>query len=158
MIEIEIPNWKKLRLEHLALDINGTITLDGELIAGVDERLSKLAGQLHIVLISADTLGTATTIAQKLGVELHLLDQQQIGAEQKALYVGSLGAHNVVAIGNGANDGAMLYMAGLGIAVLGPEGLANEAMENADIVARDINDALDLLLNTKRLIGSLRGL
>ncbi len=157
MIEIEVPNWKKLRLEHLALDINGTITLDGEIIAGVDERLKRLGGQLHIVLLSADTLGTATAVAQQLGVELHLLDKDHIGAEQKAIYVGGLGAHNVVAIGNGANDGAMLFMAGLGIAVLGPEGLANEAMENADIVARNITDALDLLLNPMRLIGSLRG-
>jgi P-type E1-E2 ATPase len=157
MIEIEIPNWKTLRLEHLALDINGTLTLDGELIAGVDERIRKLAVQLHIVLISADTLGTASAVAARLGVELHRLDQQHIGAEQKAIYVSSLGAHNVAAIGNGANDGAMLYMAGLGIAVLGPEGLANEAMENADLVARDITDALDLLLHPNRLIASLRG-
>ncbi len=157
MIEIEVPNWKRLRLEHLALDINGTVTLDGELIAGVDERLRKLTQQLHIVLLSADTLGTATEVAKKLGLELHLLDNLLVGAEQKAVYVSRLGAHNVVAIGNGANDGAMLFMAGLGIAVMGPEGLANEAMENADIVARDITTALDLLLYPKRLIGSLRG-
>ncbi len=157
MIEIEVPNWKKLRLEHLALDINGTLTLDGELIQGVDERIWKLAEQLHIVLLSADTLGKANIVAERLGVELHLLDKQQSGAEQKAIYVSNLGAHNVVAIGNGANDGAMLFMAGLGIAVLGPEGLANEAMENADIVARDITTALDLLLHPNRLIASLRG-
>ncbi|PZS03754.1 MAG: ATPase P [Candidatus Chloroheliales bacterium] len=157
MIEIEVPNWKKLKLEHLALDINGTLTLDGELIQGVDERIWKLAEQLHIVLLSADTLGKANVAAERLRVELHLLDKQQSGAEQKAIYVSNLGAHNVVAIGNGANDGAMLFMAGLGIAVLGPEGLANEAMENADVVARDITTALDLLLHPNRLIASLRG-
>jgi P-type E1-E2 ATPase len=157
MIEIEIPNWKKLRLEHLALDINGTLTLDGELIQGVGERIWKLAEQLHIVLLSADTLGNANAVAERLGAELHLLDKQQSGAKQKATYVSNLGAHNVAAIGNGANDGAMLFIAGLGIAVLGPEGLANEALEDSDIVTPDITAALDLLLHPNRLIASLRG-
>ncbi len=157
MIEIEIPNWKTLRLEHLVLDINGTLTLDGVLIAGVDVRLKQLADQIHIVLLSADTLGTAQMVADQLGVELHRLNQQYTGAEQKSTYVSRLGSHCVVAIGNGANDGGMLYLAALGIAVLGPEGLANEAMENADLVAPNITTALDLLLHPKRLIATLRG-
>lgn len=157
MIELEIPHWKRLRLEHLAMDINGTLTRDGTLIEGVAARVQQLCARLHVVLLSADTYGNANTIAAQLEVELHLLNNDTVGAEQKAIFVSRLGAHNVCAIGNGANDGAMLYMAGLGIAVLGPEGLANEAMENADIVARDITDALDLLLHPQRLVASLRG-
>ena len=66
-----------------------------------------------------------------------------------------LGAERVVAVGNGANDAGMLQAAALGIAVLGPEGLAGEAWQAADVVA-GIHQALDLLLHPRRLVATLR--
>jgi hypothetical protein len=42
MLEIAIPSRSVLRLEYLVLDVNGTIALDGQLIARVGERLEKL--------------------------------------------------------------------------------------------------------------------
>ena len=45
-------------------------------------------------------------------------------AEAKSDYVETLGADTVVAMGNGANDAAMIERAALGIAILGPEGAA----------------------------------
>ena len=63
---------------------------------------------------------------------------------------------SVVAIGNGANDVSMLRAAALGIVVVGPEGLATEAIAAATIVTLSIADALDLLLNPKRLVATLR--
>jgi soluble P-type ATPase len=62
----------------------------------------------------------------------------------------------VVAIGNGANDAAMLSTAALGIAVLGPEGTARESIEAADVVVTSIEIGLDLLLNPRRLVATLR--
>ena len=59
-------------------------------------------------------------------------------------------------MGNGANDVSMLRECALGICVLGREGVAAEAMMASDVVTPDINAALDLLLNPKRLIASLR--
>jgi soluble P-type ATPase len=156
MLELNVPNWKHLRLEHLVLDISGTLTLDDELIPGVQPRIRSLSDQLDVHLIGADT-STALSLAEELGIELHLLNSEYPCVEQKAIYVTRLGAHNVVAIGGGADDSGMLYLAGLGIAVMSAEGLANEAMENADLVARDINDALDLLRHPLRLVASLRG-
>jgi len=44
----------------------------------------------------------------------------------------------------------------LGIAVLGDEGLSVSAMKNADIVVKNISDALDLFLKPKRLMATLR--
>jgi len=61
-----------------------------------------------------------------------------------------------VAIGNGANDVAMLSEAAHGIAGLGPEGLAVSALLAADVLVASIDDALELLLNPKRLIATLR--
>jgi soluble P-type ATPase len=50
----------------------------------------------------------------------------------------------------------MLEAAALGIAVLGDEGLAADAMQACDIVVRDIAEALALLENPQRLVASLR--
>lgn len=50
----------------------------------------------------------------------------------------------------------MLAAAALGIAVLGPEGLATEALQAADLVVGQVEDALDLLLHPTRLLATLR--
>jgi soluble P-type ATPase len=50
----------------------------------------------------------------------------------------------------------MLKAAAIGIAVLGHEGAASEAIAAADVVVFDIVDAIDMLLNPKRLIATLR--
>lgn len=63
----------------------------------------------------------------------------------------------MVAVGNGANDARMLERAALGIAVLGPEGLALSCLQAADVVVPDILAALDLLLFPRRLVATLRG-
>ena len=76
--------------------------------------------------------------------------------EQKADFVRQLGAEHVVAIGQGANDAGMLKAAGLGIAVLGEEGLAIEALTSAHVLARDIYEALNLLEFPARLVATLR--
>jgi hypothetical protein len=34
MLTVDIPGWRSLELEVLLLDVNGTLTLDGELLAG----------------------------------------------------------------------------------------------------------------------------
>ena len=77
-------------------------------------------------------------------------------SEQKAVYVRELGAETVAAIGQGANDAAMLKAAAIGIAVLGEEGLAAEALLSADVVSADIYDALNLLEFPTRLVATLR--
>jgi soluble P-type ATPase len=50
----------------------------------------------------------------------------------------------------------MFNAAALRIAVLGPEGMATALLSQSDILVRDINDALDLLLYPQRLAATLR--
>lgn len=165
MLQIDIPSRGKLELAHLVLDLNGTIALDGEVLPGVAERLGTLAESLIIHLVTADTHGKAAAIASQLGRgapgaqhAAPLLARIGPGdeVEQKRTLVQRLGAERVVVVGNGANDEAMLQAAALGIAVLGPEGLAMEALHSADVVVASIEDALDLLLHPKRLVATLR--
>jgi P-type E1-E2 ATPase len=155
LIQIEVPGWSTYELGHLILDLNGTVALDGEPIAGVDERLAALSAHLAVHLATADTHGWAKETAGRLGVQLARIEPRREASQKQAL-VERLGAGSVVAIGNGANDARMLSAAALGIAVLGPEGLAVEAMRAADVIVARIEDGLDLLLRPQRLIATLR--
>jgi len=65
-------------------------------------------------------------------------------------------SNHVIAIGNGRNDRLMLKEAALGIALIQEEGASAESILAADLVCKPVNDALDLLINSKRLVASLR--
>ena len=78
-------------------------------------------------------------------------------AAQKLALVEKLGRDRTVCIGNGTNDAAMLKGAAIGICVLGREGASTTALTGSDVVVPDINAALELLLNTDRLVATLRG-
>jgi len=155
MIEIEIPGFKQFHFEHLVLDVNGTIAKDGLLIEGVAELLAELGSRLSIHLITADTHGRQEAIDRILSLKAVLIPREK-QAEAKLKYIEQLGAEKVVAVGNGANDAAMLQAAGLGICVVGPEGSAVQALVRADVVVPDIRAALGLLAFPKRLIATLR--
>ncbi len=156
MIEIAIPGRGNYRLSHLVLDLNGTIGLDGELVEGVEERLRRLNELLKLFVVSADTFGSASGLKEKLKAEIHLVERGEEAA-QKLDLVEKLGRDKTVCIGNGANDAAMLKGAAIGICVLGREGTSATAITSSDVVIPDINAALDLLLNTDRLVATLRG-
>jgi soluble P-type ATPase len=155
VLTVEIPGYRRLALEHLALDLNGTLALDGEVLPGVAERLAALSPHLQIYLLTADTRGRGADTATALGIRLHRLTPGDEAAQKRA-FVESLGAERVVAVGNGANDAEMLSVVALRVAVLGPEGLAQAAWQNADLIVPDIGAALDLLLHPQRLVATLR--
>jgi soluble P-type ATPase len=75
---------------------------------------------------------------------------------EKAAYIYELSANSCVAVGNGNNDANMLKDAALGIALIGDEGCSTKTLMNSDIVCKTVGDALELLLNEKRLIATLR--
>jgi P-type E1-E2 ATPase len=156
MLELDIPGFGSLRLMHLALDVNGTLALDGTLLPGVADRLAALRSLLTVHLITADTHGRQAEIDATLGVSAVRTRRGEPEAEQKAAYIRALGAEQVVAIGNGANDVLMFRDARFAIAILGPEGLAAAALREADVVVPDVGAALDLLLQPKRLVATLR--
>jgi len=155
MIELNIPGRGELRLEHLVTDVNGTLAVDGQLIAGVAKQIGALSDRLTIHLLTADTHGRQAVIDQQLGLTAVRI-QPGNESEQKAEYVRRLGADSVVAIGQGANDASMLKEAGLGIGVLSQEGVAAEALLSADLVMPSITAALELFDRPLRIIASLR--
>ncbi len=155
MLEVDIPGFGKIELEYLVSDFTGTLSVNGKLIPGVKERFEKISEFLKIYVLTADTFGKARDELKDLPCEVILLsgsDQDK----QKEEFIKRLGIEKVIAIGNGNNDRKMLKLAKLGIAVIEGEGCSIDALLSANVVVKDINDALDLLLNPKRLIATLR--
>ncbi len=68
MIKLEIPGEGELVLDHLVLDVNGTLAIDGQLLPGVVDLLSNLRNHLTIHLLTADTHGKQAKIDQVLGL------------------------------------------------------------------------------------------
>lgn len=155
MIELNIPGRGILRLEHLVSDVNGTLAVDGQIIEGLTRSLRSLRDRLTVHLLTADTHGRQHLIDQQLGLRAVRIRPGNEG-EQKAAYVRQLGIEGVVAIGQGANDAAMLQAAGLGICVLSKEGTALATIQAADIVVPDIYAALELLEKPIRIVATLR--
>ena len=155
MIEINIPGRGLLRLEHLVKDVNGTLAIDGQLIAGVAKQISALGDRLTMHMLTADTHGRQALIDQQLNLTAVRI-QPGSESEQKVEYVRKLGAETVVALGQGANDAKMLKEAALGICVMSQEGIAVETLLSADLVMPNITAALELLERPLRIIASLR--
>mgnify|MGYP000975985447 CR=1 FL=1 len=155
MIELNIPGRGLIQLEHLVSDVNGTLALDGILIEGVPKNLRQLRDRLEIHLLTADTHGRQEIMDTQLGFQAIRI---QSGNEsiQKADYVKKLGAQNVVAIGQGANDAEMLGSAAIGICILSKEGTAAESLLACDILVPDIFAAFELLEKPLRMVATLR--
>lgn len=155
MINIEIPGKPTCTLVHLLLDFNGTLAFDGALLPGVAERLTTLACRLEIHVVTGDTYGSARVQLRDIPCALATLPAER-QAEAKLAYLELLDPATTVCIGNGRNDRLMLQAAALGIAVLEREGAASAAVQAADVMARNILEALDLLANPLRLTATLR--
>ena len=155
MLEIDIPGFGPVKLEHIVSDFTGTMSVNGNILPGVKERLDRIADILQIHIITADTFGTARNELKGIRSEIHILNvpRQDI---QKKEYVAGLSGERVVAFGNGNNDRRMLKTAPIGIAVTEGEGCSVDAILAANIHVRSIIDGLDLLLNPMRLRATLQ--
>lgn len=155
MFSCDIPGFGRLELEHFVTDFSGTLSEDGNLLAGLREKLDELSRHMEIHVLTSDTFGKARNELEGVQCTLHVL----AGADhtgQKKRYVERLGAQKVVAFGNGNNDVEMLKAARIGIAVCLKEGCSLAALREASIIVRSPLDAIDLFLEPKRLIATLR--
>jgi soluble P-type ATPase len=155
VIEIDIPGFGMIKLEHLVSDFTGTLSVDGILLSEVEARLNKLSEVMKVHILTSDTFGKAQEELRNVKCEMHILTGQNHDA-QKEQFVNRLGAERVVALGNGKNDRKMLKAARIGIAVTEGEGCAVDAIIAADIHVGSAVNGLDLLLNTKRCKATLR--
>ena len=149
---VELPNQPPMILDNLVLDFTGTISLDGVLLPGIADKLREISKRIRITILTADTFGKVKESLAGLPCEIHIV---KTGKDKERL-VDEMGAHKVIAIGNGQNDVAMIRAAAIGIAVIGPEGASGNLLISAKVIVKDIFDALNLIMKPLRLKATLR--
>lgn len=154
-MKINIPGDGTVNIEYVIMDFNGTIAVDGVLKEGVKARINKLAERYKIYVITSDTQGTAERELEGLPITLEIYNTLDAG-KCKREAVDRLGGEVCACIGNGRNDLPMFQSAALSIAVLETEGLYTPLLREADLLVKTSEDAIDLLLDAKRLISGLR--
>lgn len=155
MISVPIPGWGELSIEYLMVDFNGTAALDGKLKKEVKDVIEKISRYIKVFIITADSYDSADAELGTSNITFIKVNKNASG-DEKAKVVKELGPEKIVAIGNGANDIAMLKEAALGIAVVGEEGCCSGLVKEADIVVTDIMKAFGLIVHPERLVATLR--
>jgi soluble P-type ATPase len=154
-MRIDISGWGNVDIENIVIDLNGTIATDGRVPLDVKEKINSLSGRAKIYILTANTQGTANR--EILGMNGELIKIPEEDSKQGKLdFLKSLNLEMTVTVGNGSNDQLILKEAPLGIAVLGDQGVSVSGIRSADKVVKNIQNALDLLFNPKRLIATLR--
>lgn len=149
----DIPGSGPLELKTIILDLNGTISVRGQLVEGVAERLGKLRSLGYkIVLFTGNTRGDADKIANFLGIEW----TQARTAEDKKSEALKLEPETCVSIGNGLIDLELMKTVALRIVTLQSEGVHVQTLLASDVVVPTILDALDMLIDPDILIATLR--
>jgi soluble P-type ATPase len=85
MLEIDIPGFGLMKLEHLLCDYTGTLSIDGKIIPGVRERLNILARILSVHVVTADTFGTAQAELAGINCAVLVVSGKDIDS-QKEIY------------------------------------------------------------------------
>ncbi len=156
MIILEIPGHEPITVEHVTFDYNGTLAVDGYLVDDLRKRLVALAERgVDVYILTADTFGLVRTQCGELPLMIEIFAKDNIAKKKKA-FVEKIGGATNVAIGNGNNDQEMFAASRLSIVVMGKEGCCVKSLLAADIAVNSPLDALDLLLNTDRVVATLR--
>jgi soluble P-type ATPase len=155
MIKINIPGITEASIKNVVFDMNGTLGEDGIINTFVKKLLNELSKLVDIYIITSDTFGSAKKSTEDIHAKLIIIEGGGSSDKKKEL-VYKLGYSETVVIGNGYNDHAMFKQGLIGIGIIGSEGLAVKAALHCDIIVVKIEDAINLLLNPKKLIATLR--
>jgi soluble P-type ATPase len=155
MLIYEIPGRDNIDIKNIVFDYNGTIAVDGKLIVGVQELINKLSESANIYILTADTYGTVEKECMGINAKVLTFPKENAGESKKDI-VTELGGHNTICLGNGFNDIPMFEEAILSIGIIEGEGISGKLLVKADIVARSIIEALQILLNKNMIKATLR--
>ncbi|MEY8764744.1 MULTISPECIES: HAD family hydrolase [Clostridium] len=154
MLKITIPGQNELSVKNAVFDFNGTLATDGKLKSSVREMLVEIEKFLDIYILSSDTYGSVQNECRNVGAKVQVLKGS--GGMKKKEFVRLLGADDTICIGNGKNDIGMFEICALSILVVGEEGCSVKTLLKSDIVVKNSEDALMLLMNPKRITATLR--
>jgi len=149
----EIPGRGTWDIQTIILDLNGTLSVGGIIPDGVQQRLSEIQNVgFNVLFFTGNTRNDADELAAQLGIEWQLAKS----ATDKRDLALKLNPETCAAIGDGLIDIELMKVVKLGIVTLQSEGVHVQTLFAADIVIPTINDALDLFIDSQRLIATLR--
>ena len=149
MLTIHRPGQAPLEIEFILIDFEGTMASDRRVHPKTKDKINLLSKRTKIYILTKGEKEVIGEVLKKVNAEVIYLNEGE-GSQRKLDLINRLGERQTVAIGNGADDASMLEEAGLGICVIGREGVAGEALRRADVVVTNMLDALDFLLKPLR--------
>ncbi len=148
-----IPGQEEMNIDSIILDLNGTLSVGGNIVEGTKDRLGRLKELgFKVVLFTGNTRNDADTIAEELDIEWKLAKT----AEDKRNLALEMNPETCASIGNGLIDIELMKVVKLSIVTLQAEGVHVQTLLNSDIVIPTITDALDLFIDEQRLVATLR--
>ncbi|MEF9934721.1 MAG: HAD family hydrolase [Clostridium sp.] len=152
---INIPGREEINIENIVFDYNGTIAVGGVIKPSIREKIRKLTSMVNCIVLTADTYGDARVQCDEVGLNIITFEGEGAGQHKRRI-VENLSPEKCLCIGNGFNDIQMCTVAALSIGIIEGEGISGRLISSVDIVINTIDDALDLILNPKRMIATLR--
>ena len=76
MIKVEIPGRETLMIDHVVLDYNGTVAVDGILLEELKPRLQALLKEVSVTVLTADTYGTVRAQCEPLGLRVETFPRE----------------------------------------------------------------------------------
>jgi soluble P-type ATPase len=147
------PGVGQIELNTIILDLNGTLAINGQIVAGAEQRIVQLREKGYkIILFTGDQRGNAAQLAEKIGIEV----KKASNSDEKEKLTLELEVDKTVAIGNARIDIGTFKHTKLRIATLQAEGIHTGILEYVDIIIPSINDALDLLINENSFNATMR--
>ena len=154
MITVQRPGQSNLEIEFILIDFEGTLASDRRVHPKAKDKINLLSKRTKIYILTKEEKEHVEEVLRKVKAEIIYLTQGD-SSQKKLDLLRQLGPGRTVAIGNGLDDVSLIEEAGLGVCVLGKEGMSSEAMRKADVVFTNILDALDFLLKPLRQKASL---
>lgn len=149
----EIPGQGPITIKTIILDLNGTLSVGGVIPDGVKPRLDKLKEMgFKVLFFTGNTRNDADGLAADLGIEWKLAKSD---ADKRDLAL-ELDPETCASVGNGLIDLELMKVVKLAIVTLQSEGVHVQTLLVSDIVVPNINDALDLFIDSQRLVATLR--
>lgn len=150
----------ELEIDTLAMDLNGTLTVDGAVVPGVASSLAKLqSAGLRLYIITGDVRGTARRIVSELArggvnIELLICKDARGTAFAKLSRLLDVGLDGLAYIGNGQGDALAVRAAAFSVVTTQAELSSAETIAGAVGHATCITHALTGLLDEKLMCAS----
>lgn len=143
-MKYDVPGVGIIEINTIVLDLNGTLSVCGEIPEGVKEKIDILRKKgCTFILFTGDQRGTAKEICSDLGIKYEVAKNAQ---EKEGLFR-TLDAETTAAIGNARIDIGTLKLAKVAVGTLQAEGMHTGIIPYVDALFHSIGDALDFFID-----------